>query len=160
LFALGGEDMDKRVVLTVTGVQRIAGEDKTVELVTMGRFFKEGSTYFIEYEDSIITGFEGNKTLITINGDKILLERIGSYKTHILFEKGKKYVNCYDTPFGMHEMGIYPTSIELSMGQSQGKLDLKYQLDIGGQYAGANELSVSYNAMGRNGVYISKTQST
>jgi len=152
--------MDKRVVLTITGVQRIAGEDKTVELVTMGRFFKQGSIYYIEYEDSIITGFEGNKTLITIDGDKILLERTGALKTHLLFEKGKKYVNCYDTPFGMHEMGIYPTSIELNMGQSQGKLDLKYQLDVGGQYAGANELSVSYNAMGRNGEYLTKAQRT
>ena len=57
--------MDKSVVLTITGIQRIAGEDKTVELVTMGRFFKEGNIYYIEYEESIITGYDGNKTLIT-----------------------------------------------------------------------------------------------
>jgi uncharacterized beta-barrel protein YwiB (DUF1934 family) len=152
--------MDKKVVLTITGVQRIADQDKTVELVTMGRFFKESGIYYIEYEDSIITGFDGNKTLITIDGEKILLERTGTLKTHLLFEKGKKYVNCYDTPFGMHEMGIYPTSIELNMGQSHGKLDLKYQLEVGGQYAGANELSVIYNATGRNGGYVNKAQRT
>lgn len=152
--------MDKQVVLTITGIQRIDGQDKTVELITWGRFFKEGGIYYIEYEDSVITGFEGNKTLITIDGDKILLERSGTFKTHLFFEKGKKYVNCYDTPFGIHEMGVYPTSIELSMGQSQGKLDLKYQLDVGGQYAGVNELSVSYNSTGRHGGYISKAQRT
>ena len=152
--------MDKSVVLTITGIQRIAGEDKTVELVTMGRFFKEGNIYYIEYEESIITGYDGNKTLITIDGDKILLERTGHFKTHLLFEKGRKYVDSHDTPFGIHEMGIYPTSIEINMGQSQGKLDLKYQLDIGGQYAGANELSVSYSATGRNGGYFNKLQRT
>jgi len=152
--------MDKSVVLTITGVQRIGGEDKTIELVTMGRFYKEGDIYYIEYEDSIITGFEGNKTLIAIDGDRISLERIGPVKTHFFFEKGKKYVNCFDTPFGTHEMGIYPTSINLHIRQTHGKLDLKYQLDIAGQYVGANELSVSYNTKGRNGGYISKFERT
>jgi len=137
--------MIKKVLLKITGIQRIDGIDKSVELVTIGNFHKKSGIYYLEYEDSVITGFEGNKTIISIDGDKVFLERIGVMKTQLLFEKGKKYVNCYDTPFGIHEMGIFPTSIEANIGKSNGKLDLKYQLDLGGQYAGENELSVSFN---------------
>lgn len=142
--------MKKEVVLTIVGLQRINGEDKSIELITMGTICKRKSIYYLEYEDSILTGFEGNKTLISIDGEKISLERVGSYRSQFLFEKGKKYVNFFYTPFGFHELGIYPTSIEMNIRETHGKLDLKYHIDIAGQFAGISELSVSYHTKASN----------
>jgi uncharacterized beta-barrel protein YwiB (DUF1934 family) len=144
-------DMDKKVILTITGSQRSPKEeDKTIELITVGRLYRENDTYCIEFEESLITGMGGTKTIITVEQDRVSLERCGLHHTHLIFEKGKKYINCFNTPFGIQELGIYPIKINSSMDESQGRLNLKYQLDIGGRYTSSNELSLCYteNAKG------------
>lgn len=143
--------MDKKVILTITGSRRsLKGEDKTVELITVGRLYKENEIYCIEFEESLMTGLNGTKTIITVEQDRISLERCGLHQTHLVFEKGKKYINCFNTPFGIQKLGIYPIKINSDMDESQGRLNLKYQLDIGGRYTSSNELSVCYaeNAKG------------
>lgn len=138
-------DEGKRVILSIRGNQvNPEGEDKKIELITEGLLYKKGNSYHIEYEESVLSDMEGTKTVIIVEDKRVSLERTGAQESHFIFEKGKKYVNYYETPFGSLEMGIFPTRIDSAMDENQGKLDLKYQLDIAGKYAGFNELMVSY----------------
>lgn len=149
-------DGGKRVFLSIKGSQvNPEGEDNTIDLITEGTLYKKGSAYYIEYEESVISGLEGTKTLIMVEDDRISLERTGAHESHFVFEKGRKFVNYYETPFGNLQMGIYPTKIDSKMDDKEGKLDLKYQLDISGKYAGSNELMVSYQENGPNGLFKS-----
>ncbi|HZJ82324.1 MAG TPA: DUF1934 domain-containing protein [Clostridia bacterium] len=146
----------KKVILSIKGSQVNAeGEDNSIDLITEGILYKKDSAYYIEYEESAISGLEGTKTLIVVEEGRISLERTGAHESHFVFEKGRKYVNYYETPFGNLQMGIYPTKIDSKMNETQGKLDLKYQLDISGKYAGSNELMVSYEENGPSGFFKS-----
>ncbi|NLJ41584.1 MAG: DUF1934 domain-containing protein [Clostridiales bacterium] len=146
----------KKVILTIRGNQvNPHGEDHKIELITEGLLYRKGSAYFIEYEESIISGMEGTKTLITVEDQRIYLERTGSHESQFVFEKGRKYVNYYETPFGNLEMGIFPTKIDSVLDEKEGKLDLKYELNISGKYAGSNELKVSYQEEGPQGFFES-----
>lgn len=146
----------KKVILSIKGNQvNPEGQDNKIELITEGRLYKKDNAYYIEYEESVISGMEGTKTMIVVEDQRIFLERTGSHESRFVFEKGRKYVNYYETPFGNLEMGIFPTKIDSSMDENQGKLDLKYELDISGKYAGSNELMVSYQENGPQGLFES-----
>jgi len=137
--------LEKKIFLSISGIQRSPdGQNNNIELITEGRLYKKGNCTYIEYEESEISGMEGVKTLIVIDGERVSLERSGSFQTQFVFEKGKKFVNFYSTPFGSLEMAVYPIKVDSDIRDNEGKLDLKYQLDIGGKYASSNELLVNY----------------
>ncbi len=140
--------MEKTILLTIKGCQtEPTGEENTIELITRGKLYKidDSDMYKIEYEESEISGLEGSKTMIFVQGDQILMERDGTYPSKIVFEKGKKFINSYHTPFGVLQMEVYSTRVDHDIKEDEGKLDLKYQLGIGGRYTGTNTLSLKYN---------------
>lgn len=120
------------------------GEDNKIEMVTEGRLYKKGDFYYLEYEETILSGMKDTKTLIAVEDKKVSLERIGSYSSQFIFEKGKRFVNCYRTPFGELQMGVFPLKVDFNMEDTKGKLDLKYELDVAGKYLSLNELSLTY----------------
>jgi uncharacterized beta-barrel protein YwiB (DUF1934 family) len=137
--------MDKKILLTMKGSHRSTnGEDSSVELITEGRLFKKDGTYYIEYEESEISGMQGTKTMFAVQDNSVTMHRSGTNPSQFLFEQGKKYMNSFLTPFGAVQMEIYPTKVKHELGEDQGKVDLKYQLDIDGRHTGTNELFLSY----------------
>ena len=49
--------MDKKILLTIIGSHRgVDGENSTIELITEGRLFRKDGIYYIEYEESEISG--------------------------------------------------------------------------------------------------------
>lgn len=146
----------KKVILSIKGNQiKPHGEDSKIELITEGILYKKDDVYYIEYEESIISGLEGSKTIIMVEDRRVFLERTGSSESRFILEKGRKYVNYYETPFGKMEMGVFPTRVDSIMDENQGKLDVKYELDVSGIYAGSNELMVTYQENGSHNLFKS-----
>src|SRR5690606_18405348 len=120
--------MHKKVIVSIKGNQKMPnGEDNKIEMVTEGRLYKKGDFYYLEYEETILSGMKDTKTLIAVEDKKVSLERIGSYSSQFIFEKGKRFVNCYRTPFGELQMGVFPLKVDFNMEDTKGKLDLKYE---------------------------------
>ncbi|HZK34702.1 MAG TPA: DUF1934 domain-containing protein [Bacillota bacterium] len=137
--------MDKDIILNIKGSQRnVQGEGNSIELVTQGKLYKIDDVYYIEYDESELSGMEGTKTQISIRDDSITMERIGNHPSQFFFEKGKKYINSMSTPLGPVVMEIYPTTINHKINDDQGKLDVRYQLGIGGKHVSSNELKLFY----------------
>lgn len=149
-------DECKKVILSIKGSQiNPEGQDNKIELITEGFLCKKNGTYYIEYEETILSGLEGTKTLIVVDNKRVSLERTGTHESCFVFEKGRKFVNYYETPFGNLEMGVFPTRIDSVMDDNEGKLDVKYELDISGRYAGSSELTISYQENGPKGLFKS-----
>jgi len=137
--------MDKKILLTIKGSHRSTdGESSSIELITEGHLFEKNGTYYIEYEESEISGMEGTKTMFSVQDNSVTMQRSGTNPSQFLFERGKKYLNSYLTPFGAVQMGIYSTKVTHELGENQGQVDLKYQLDIDGKHTGTNELFLFY----------------
>lgn len=138
--------MDKRVILSIKGNQTsFDGQNNSIELITEGRLYTKENKYYIEYEESEISGIEGTKTSFIVEDNKILIERAGNHETKFVFQTGRKSINCYQTPFGYMELGIYSSKVDWDIDDKHGKLDIHYQLDFGGQYASFNSLLISYD---------------
>jgi uncharacterized beta-barrel protein YwiB (DUF1934 family) len=136
---------EKNVILSIVAEQTIpSGDTNRMEMMTEGRFYNKEGVSFLEYEESEASGLGGSTTLMMVSGRMVSLIRRGMSTTHMVFSEGKKSYNIYKTPVGSMEMGIWPTNMQLDIGEDTGEVMLEYELEIGGQFTGSNMISISY----------------
>lgn len=136
--------MKKDVFITIKSIQTVDDEHDTTELITKGRLYKRGDGYRISYDESEATGFEGNKTTLTIDGgDRVTLIRTGNAPSNLIIERGKKHHCHYGTMFGDIIVGINADKIESTLSDSGGDLYFKYTVDINASYMSDNEIYVN-----------------
>ncbi|MDD2955277.1 MAG: DUF1934 domain-containing protein [Oscillospiraceae bacterium] len=137
--------MKKDVLITIKGIQYQDEEPDTVELTTVGRFYRRDGTYYISYDESEATGFEGSKTTLKVEGEgKVtMLRRGGANSSQLIIEKGARHQCLYDTEYGSLMLGISGSRIVSSLGDDGGELNFKYTLDINASMAVENEVIIN-----------------
>lgn len=60
------KDMKKDVLITIKGTQKIGNEKDVIEMVTTGRFYRKNQMYYISYEETEATGYEGCRTTLKV----------------------------------------------------------------------------------------------
>lgn len=134
------------VLLSIVGNQTdIEGEQTRVELFTEGELIALGSgAWRLQYDETEISGMAGSTTALTLQNGQIQLERSGTHSTVMMFEQDKASTLLYVTPAGVLEMEITPTRVQYQIDGHQGSLHLEYALDIQGQHAGSNQMTVHF----------------
>ena len=136
----------KDIMLKIVGKQIYVGEEEEkIELVTEGKFYKKGKSLFLEYDESEFSGLPGCKTHLQLTGDVIRMKRIGDPEdeTVIEFEKGKRTMGFYETPFGVFEMEVLTNHVENNMGdEGAGSLDIDYHISLRGLSESHNKLKI------------------
>jgi uncharacterized beta-barrel protein YwiB (DUF1934 family) len=136
---------DYNAIFNIVAEQSIPnGDTNRMEMMTEGRFYKKDGVSCLEYEENETGGAGGSKTLMMVAGRMVSLIRHGRTTTHMVFSEGRKSFNVCSTPAGSMEMGIWPTGMQLDIGDENGEITLEYELDIGGQFTGSNMISLSY----------------
>lgn len=136
--------MKKDVRITIKGTQYFDDEKDSIELTTLGRLYRKNGIYYLSYDESEATGFEGSKTTLKIEGEnRVTMNRFGEQnRSQLIIEKGKRHQCFYDTGFGAVTLGISGSEIEGKMGDDGGHLKVRYTLDINASNASENELQV------------------
>ncbi|HBM79705.1 MAG: DUF1934 domain-containing protein [Clostridiales bacterium] len=134
--------MNKKVIVNVKSKQVIDGEDEKIELITTGKFYKKESSYFVVYDETEISGMEGTTTTVKIDDDQVDLIRFGTISAKLGFKKGKKDISLYKTPFGITELVINPSLVDINVGDEGGEVKLLYELEMCGYNASSNELYI------------------
>ena len=77
---------------------------------------------------------------------KEVLKQIEEYRIPRLFYRLlQRTFQLYRTPYGALDMGIYATHVKYNVDQQQtGEVNLKYQLDLQGQFAAIHELRIRF----------------
>jgi len=90
--------MKKDVLIDIKGIYRQDGEQDQVELVTTGSYYKRNGDYYIAYDESEMTGFDGTHTVLRVEGSqRVTLSRSGSTKSQLIIERGVRHQCHYDT---------------------------------------------------------------
>ena len=98
--------MKKDVWLTIRSRQQFEGcDEERVNLETAATLYERGGKYYIAYEESELTGLEGTKTTVKLDGKTVTLIRTGTFPSHMLFSEDERHVGLYQTPVGS-EMAI------------------------------------------------------
>ena len=124
--------MKETFLMNIKGLQSYSGpdEDTDIVLTTEAGFEKQDGVFFIDYEETEITGMEGTKTLIEIGDNYVSLRRTGTVNTNMLFMKDRKTSSCYNTPYGELLIGIFTNKLEIDVDENGGKVSVDYYIDI------------------------------
>lgn len=134
--------MEDNAMISLSTIQYAEeGEDK-IELVTKGRFAEKDGKYYIIYEESEVTGFEGTTTTIKVSKDKMTLTRRGRFNSRMEFVKGEKRLCNYPTPYGAIPVAVDPLLLEANLGSGGGTVDVTYLLDLSNQLYAKNQLKL------------------
>ena len=135
--------MEKEVVISIKGVQKYEGTaPDTMELVTKGRLSRVGESYTLSYQESELTGLEGTRTTLRIEGERVVMLREGELNTQMIFEEGQRHLSLYETPYGTMSIGVRTWSLFVEMDSSGGELEMDYAVEVEHSIAGRNTFRI------------------
>lgn len=123
--------MTKEVLVSISGLQFAEQMDsEPVEVITSGDYYKKNGKHYIIYEE-VSEGFDGTtKNIIKLGEGSLDITKRGAVNVHMMFEKGKKNVTYYYTPYGSLLIGIDATKIEVEETEQDIHVTVDYALDI------------------------------
>ena len=117
-----------------------------MEFVTDGRLFERNGFYYLIYDESEISGMEGFRTTLKFNDKSLKMKRISKAGSgsELYFEEGKRFSSNYDTPMGLMEIEVLTRKVKNLMDEElkTGKLDIEYDVSLGGVAEGKNKLII------------------
>lgn len=136
--------MKKDVLISIKGVYTNEDDRDVVELFTTGEYYKKNGCYYISYQESEATGFEGSRTTLKVDGknDTVTLERTGAANSQLIVQRGVRHQCYYDMGYGDLMVGVHGNRIKSSLTDAGGNLELKYSLDINSMYSSENEMYI------------------
>jgi len=131
----------KNVLINIKGVHRAGDDNDVVEMFTTGQYYKKEGAYYISYEESELTGFEGSKTTLKIENENVVtLKRTGTANTELIIESGVRHQRHYDVGVGEMMIGVMGSKIASTLGDDGGNLMFRYAVDIDSLLASENEM--------------------
>ncbi len=111
------------------------GDSDTVELMTRGSLIHKDSAYYIVYQETEATGYDGCTTTVRVADDarRVTMTRFGRVPSQLVIEKGTRHLCHYETGYGILSLGIAADEIEPSLTQDGGRLKFSYMLDTGNE---------------------------
>lgn len=136
--------MKKDVYISIKGIQSIDGEKDVTELFTQGCFYRRNNNYYITYNESEATGFEGSKTTLKVEAcEKVTLIRSGATRSHLIVERGARNIGHYGTVGGDLVIGINTKLIDSKLTDEGGDLRFSYSLDVNSSLVSENEVYIN-----------------
>ena len=112
------------------------------ELFTSGEFRFHKGSYYIDYDESEATGFEGSHTQLKVDDNVLTMTRTGKNFTGLVFEDGVRHYCHYGTDFGSCMVGITPSRLKQNLNSNGGEINLKYSVDVNAGLMTENEITI------------------
>ena len=114
-----------------------------MEVITTGDYYKKNGKHYVLY-DEVMEGFEGSThNIIKITDDYLDITKKGVSNVHMIFEKNKKNVSYYYTPFGSILIGIDAKSVDINETDENIDIQVKYNLEV--NYEHLADCSITMN---------------
>lgn len=136
--------MKKEVIISIKGIQRVEGQEEITELMTVGNLYRKRDSYYLSYDETEATGYEGSRTTLKLDDEtRVTLLRTQPYRSQLIVEKGRRHQCCYGSEFGDLLIGVLGASISSTLTESGGDVRFTYSLDINTELASENEVYIN-----------------
>ena len=138
----------KNITLKIKGsyVYDEVHEEDQIQLITEGKMYIKGDIIYLTYDESQLSGMEGCKTRLKLDGSSVSMTRKGSavgIDTELRFEKGKRFSGYYDTPYGPMEMEVLTNDLVSAVStEGFGKITIDYNISLKGVAENRNLLAI------------------
>ncbi len=138
--------MTKDVILSITGLQFENAEDQSsepVEVITVGEYYNRNGKHYVMYNE-VTEGFEGNtKNTVKISEGSLDITKNGVTNVHMIFEKNKKNITCYNTPFGNLMIGIAAKNVKIKENEENIDVFVDYVLDVNYEHLAECKIAIN-----------------
>lgn len=129
--------MTKDVLLSISGMHMdmLSGmpdeANEPIEVVTPANYYQRNGKHYVIY-DEVVEGMPGTiKNKIKISGDNSMeIMKTGISNTHMVFEKNKKNLTYYQTPYGQMLVSVNTRSMEVNVTEENIGVRVDYELDV------------------------------
>lgn len=123
--------MTKEVLVTISGLQFVSEtETEPMEIITSGDYYQKNGKNYIIY-DEVTEGFSGTtKNIIKWSDDFLDITKRGVTNVHMMFEKNRKNVTYYYTPYGSLLIGIDAKRIRVAETEQNIDITVDYELEV------------------------------
>ena len=141
--------MNRNALITIQGRQVMSdcGRFEPIELITPGRFTREGGDYTISYLESELTGLEGTTTTLLVEGSRVTMSRMGDVCSLMVFEQGRQHLSYYETGEGQMTVGVNASRVRSALTDEGGCIEVDYEVEIDQTFTGQNRITVSISAL-------------
>ena len=140
--------MTRDVVISISGAQFSEGDQEDVELITTGDYFLKNGKHYIIYDKIEEDGQDVIRNTIKVLPDSIHIIKKGNVSAHMVFERNKKNLACYMTPFGELMVGIDTSDIRVEEEEQLLRVNVDYSLDINYEHVSDCSITVSVRPRG------------
>lgn len=144
LVSISGKHID-----IMNGMQVYEGEDDSIEVVTPASYYLRNGKHYIIYDEVVegMTGTIRNKIKIT-GTDVVEIMRSGLSSSHMIFERNKKNLTYYRTPFGQMLVGVNTRNMKVNVGEDNINVQVDYELDV--NHEPMADCEIKMNIMSKN----------
>lgn len=105
--------------------------DDEIEVVTPANYYCRNGKHYIIY-DEVLEGMAGTvRNKIKITGtDAVETMKSGLSSSHMVFEKNKKNLTYYKTPYGQMLVGVNTRNMEIRVEDDKIGVQVDYELDV------------------------------
>lgn len=128
--------------ITLKIKQTADGVTDESELYTRGEFRFHKGSYYIDYDESEATGFEGSHAQLKVDDNVLTMTRTGKNFTGLVFENGTRHFCHYGTDYGTCMVGITTSLFKQNLSSEGGEINLKYSVDVNAGLMTENELII------------------
>lgn len=129
--------MTKDVLVSISGMHMdvVSGmtdaDNEPIEVVTPASYYCKNGKHYVIY-DEVVEGTPGTiKNKIKITGtDSVEIMKTGISNAHMVFEKNKKNLTYYQTPYGQMLVGVNTRNMEINVTDDNIGVLVDYELDI------------------------------
>lgn len=141
--------MTKEVLVSISGLQFADGADsEPIEVITSADYYQKNGKHYIIY-DEVMEGFtKPTKNIIKIGDDFLDITKRGVSNVHMMFEKNKKNVTYYYTPYGNILIGIDATRVEVQEQEDMIQAEVAYALEV--NYEHLADCTIKMNIKAKN----------
>ena len=150
--------MTKEVLVSISGKHIDIMNDPTagyetgdddIEVVTPANYYCKNGKHYIIYDEVVegMTGTIRNKIKIT-GTDVVEIMRSGLSSSHMIFEKNKKNLTYYRTPFGQMLVGVNTRNMKVDVGEDNIDVLVDYELDV--NHEPMADCMIKMNIMSKN----------
>lgn len=134
--------MKRKYLLSLKSTQEYSQHDDNSDILftTEAEFEFQDGIYFIEYEESELTGLDNTKTSIEIGNDYVSVIRSGNVNSDMLFMNNKLTSSMYETKYGNLIIDIYTYDLQIDINSYGGKIFVNYKMNINDSVNSKNKM--------------------
>ncbi len=134
----------KDVLVTVGSVQYDQQQEmERIQIVVPGVYYKKNGKHYIFYDEVSEEDAAVTKNMIKLDDDILEIRKKGANSVYMIFQKDRKHMTFYQTPFGRLTMGILTKRLNVEEAKSELGILLSYALEINEEHTADCEVSIA-----------------